>query len=111
MNFFMFYQTVKYDAFIVKPSLFTKKKMENNRFFISYSHGKWGIQPVGINRSRTGQLLKEIAELLGLKKPGLFTGHCHRKSATLIAKSAANFLKIKEHGDGIRTLLPLTICW
>lgn len=73
------------------------KNIKHNRFFVRYRNGKCGVQPVGINT--IGQLPKMIAQMIGLPNCALFTGHCFRRSsATLLADSGANILKIKQHG-------------
>lgn len=71
--------------------------VKHDRFFIKYSNGKCGIQPVGINTF--AKLPQLIARTTGLPNPHLFTGHCFRRSsATLLADSGADILKLKRHG-------------
>ena len=71
--------------------------VKHNRFFIKYNNGKCSVQPIGINTF--GSLPKKIAEFIGLPNPVLFTGHCFRRSsATLLANSGADLLKLKRHG-------------
>ncbi|KAJ8914730.1 hypothetical protein NQ315_017440 [Exocentrus adspersus] len=73
--------------------------LKNDRFFVKYSDGKCGLQPVGINTF--GNLPKKIAHFLKLPNAGLYTSHCfriRRSSTTLLADSGADILKIKQHG-------------
>lgn len=71
--------------------------VKHNRFFVKFTKGKCYVQPVGINT--IGLLPKIIAQKIGLPNPVSFTGHCFRRSsATLLADSGANLLKIKQHG-------------
>lgn len=73
------------------------QNVKHDRFFIKYTNGKCGVQPVGINT--IGNLPKTIAQFLKLPNPVLFTGHCFRRSsATLLADSGADILKLKQHG-------------
>lgn len=71
--------------------------VHHNRFFIKYYNGRCSVQPVGINTF--GIIPKRIAEAIGLPNPDSYTGHCFRRSsATLLAGSGINFLKIKRYG-------------
>lgn len=71
--------------------------IKHDRFFVCYKQGKCGVQAVGINT--IGNLPKEIATFIGLANPSSYTGHCFRRSsATLLADSGADILKIKRHG-------------
>jgi integrase len=71
--------------------------VKHNRFFVKYNNGKCSIQPVGINT--IGNLPKMIAKHIGLPDCVSFTGHCFRRtSATWLADSGADTMKIKRHG-------------
>ena len=73
------------------------KGIKHDRFFVKYAQGKCYSQPIGINTF--GMIPKNIAKFLKLSNPELFTGHCFRRSsATLLANSGADLLKIKQHG-------------
>ena len=73
------------------------RNVKHDRFFVKYTNGTCGVQPVGINT--VGSLPKAIAQFLKLPNPALFTGHCFRRSsATLLADSGADILKLKQHG-------------
>lgn len=73
------------------------QNVKHDRFFLKYNNGKCGAQPVGINT--IGNLPKSIAQFLKLPNPFLFTGHCFRRSsATFLADSGADILKVKRHG-------------
>lgn len=70
---------------------------KHDRFFVKYNNDKCGVQPVGINI--LGCLPKVIAQYLGLPNATGYTGHCFRRSsASLLADSGADILKIKQHG-------------
>lgn len=71
--------------------------LKHNRFFVKYANGKCTRNPVGINTFSS--LPKVIAQFLGLSNPVLYTGHCFRRSsATFLADSGADLLKLKRHG-------------
>lgn len=82
---------------IKKYILLRPSNVKHDRFFVKYSNGKCGVQPVGINTF--GNLPKMIAQFLKLPNPCLYTGHCFRRSSTtLLADSGADLLRIKQHG-------------
>lgn len=82
---------------VKKYVLLRPPNLKHDRFFIKYSNGKCGPQPVGINTF--GNLPKKIAHFLKLPNATLYTGHCFRRtSTTLLADSGADILKIKQHG-------------
>lgn len=73
------------------------RNVKHDRFFVKFTNGTCGVQPVGINT--IGKLPKDIAQFLKLSNPALYTGHCFRRSsATLLADSGADILKLKQHG-------------
>lgn len=57
---------------IKKYILLRPTNIKHDRFFVKYSNGKCGVQPVGINTF--GNLPKMIAQFLKLPNPCLYTG-------------------------------------
>lgn len=73
------------------------KNCSNNRFFLNYRNGKCSVQVVGINTF--SKIPSCIAKFLDLKEPGLYTGHCFRRSsASLLVDSGGDILALKRHG-------------
>lgn len=73
------------------------KNVTHRKLFVFYKEGKCTVQAVGINTF--GAIPKKIAAFLMLDNPSLYTGYCLRRtSATLLADSGADTLKLKRHG-------------
>lgn len=67
------------------------------RFFFKYAKGKCINQPVGKNTF--SHIPSVIAKFLDLSSPESYTGHSFRRtSATLLANTGADILKLKRHG-------------
>lgn len=86
-----FVSTVKkYKA--LRPS-----SLPTGRFFLNYQKSRCTSQVIGKNK--IAKVPQEIAQLLKLENPELYTGHCFRRtSATLLADFGANITTLKRHG-------------
>jgi hypothetical protein len=86
-----------YVTYCRKYAALRPPNVTHRRFFLKCYNNKCTVQPVGINTF--GKMPCEIAELLKLPEPKLFTGHCFRRSAaSLLADSGANLMTIKRFG-------------
>jgi hypothetical protein len=83
-----------YVTYCRKYAALRPPNVTHHRFFLKCYNNKCTVQPVGINTF--GKMPCEIAELLKLPEPKLFTGHCFRRSgASLLADSGDNLMTIK----------------
>ncbi|CAG9772940.1 unnamed protein product [Ceutorhynchus assimilis] len=58
------------------------KDVQHRRFFLNYRNGKCSSQPVGKNTF--GSMPTKMAEFLGLPEPSLYTGHCFRRTSSIL---------------------------
>lgn len=87
----LFYDTVK-KYISLRPA-----EKFSDRFFIKYTNGTCGRQPIG--RHTIGAVPEKIASYLQLPNSNRYTGHCFRRtSATLLSDSGANMQMIKQLG-------------
>jgi integrase len=70
-----------YVTYCRKYAALRPPNVTHRRFFLKCYNNKCTVQPVGINIF--GRMPCEIAELLKLPEPKLFTGHCFRSLITL----------------------------
>lgn len=71
--------------------------VNHNRFFLFYKQGQCTVQPVGTNI--LAKIPQKIALFLKLSGASEYTGHCLRRtSASLLANSGADILRLKRHG-------------
>lgn len=82
---------------LIRKYINLRPYVDHNRFFVQYSNGMCTRHPVGINT--LGGVSRKIAKHLKLKNPDQYTGHCLRRSCTLLLSGAgADISTIKRHG-------------
>ena len=70
---------------------------DHGRFSVDYRAGNCIKLPVGINTFNA--MSKKVASFLNLPEPQAYTGHCFRRSSTLLlADTGADLMTIKRHG-------------
>lgn len=90
--------TGKYYEICKKYMNLRPKDCTASSFFLNYVNEKCTVQNVGINKF--GNMGKQIATYLKLPNPGLYTGHCFRRSSeTILVDVGGDITLIKHHGE------------